>query len=63
MDISAGLEAAAERRSNPEDKVVDEELELDNDLEPMEGSPSGEDSQELFSTPEETSQSQQLLSS
>lgn len=41
MDTSVSLEAAAERGPNPEDKIVDEEVELDNDFEPMAGHPVG----------------------
>ncbi|EMP32473.1 von Willebrand factor A domain-containing protein 3B [Chelonia mydas] len=62
MNTSAGLEAA-ERRPNPEDEVIDEEVELDDDEELPAGSPGGAGSQELFTTPEVSSQSKQLLSS
>ncbi|EMP36418.1 hypothetical protein UY3_06400 [Chelonia mydas] len=61
MDSSEGTEAA-ERGPNPQDKVIDKEVELDEDMQLPAGSPSGAGSQELFSTPEVSSQSQQLLS-
>nr|XP_042700091.1 uncharacterized protein LOC122172560 [Chrysemys picta bellii] len=61
MDTSAGREVA-ERGPNPEDEVIDEEVELDNDVELPSGSPGGAGSQELFTNPEVSSQSQQLLS-
>ncbi|EMP31204.1 hypothetical protein UY3_11626 [Chelonia mydas] len=61
VDTSEGTEAA-ERGSNPEDEVTDEEVVLDEDVQLPVGSPSGAGSQELFSTPEVFSQSQQLLS-
>ncbi|XP_030436870.1 uncharacterized protein LOC115660041 isoform X4 [Gopherus evgoodei] len=43
---------AAERGGNPEAKIVDEEVELEEDVEPPMGSSDGAGSQELFSTPE-----------
>ncbi|EMP27181.1 hypothetical protein UY3_15780 [Chelonia mydas] len=58
MDTLADLEAA-ERGPNPEDEVIDEEVELDNNLESIVGSPRR--SQELFTTLEVSCQSQQLL--
>ncbi|EMP35987.1 Zinc finger and SCAN domain-containing protein 29 [Chelonia mydas] len=51
VDTSEGTEAA-ERGSNPEDEVIDEEVELDEDVQLLAGSPSGAGSQELLSTPE-----------
>ncbi|EMP38044.1 hypothetical protein UY3_04803 [Chelonia mydas] len=62
MDTSEGRKAA-ERGRNPEDEVIDEEVELEEDVQFPAGSPDGAGSQELFSTPEVSSQSQQLLSS
>ncbi|XP_074801564.1 uncharacterized protein LOC141982910 [Natator depressus] len=56
-DTLVGLEAA-KRGPNPEDEVIHEEVELDDDEFPAE-SPGGAGSQELFSTPEF---SKQLLS-
>ncbi|EMP39608.1 hypothetical protein UY3_03204 [Chelonia mydas] len=61
VDISEGTEAA-ERAPNPEDEVTDEEVELDEDVQLPVGLPGGAGSQELFSTPEVSSQSQQFLS-
>ncbi|EMP33944.1 hypothetical protein UY3_08895 [Chelonia mydas] len=61
MDTLAGLEAA-EKAPNPEDEVIDEEVELDDNVELLVGLPGGTDSQELFTTLEVSSQSQQLLS-
>ncbi|XP_030434589.1 zinc finger and SCAN domain-containing protein 20-like [Gopherus evgoodei] len=58
MDSSAGLELA-ENGPNPEDEVINQEVELDNHVEPTAGLPCGVSSQELFSTPEVSSQSQQ----
>ncbi|EMP40349.1 Zinc finger and SCAN domain-containing protein 20 [Chelonia mydas] len=62
VDASAGLEAV-ERGPNPEDEIVDEKVELDDNVELPMGPPSGSGSQKLFSTLEVSSQSQQLLSS
>ncbi|EMP34859.1 Zinc finger and SCAN domain-containing protein 20 [Chelonia mydas] len=53
---------AAERGPNPEDELTDEEVELDEDMQLPAGSLDGAGSQELFSTPEVSSQSQQLFS-
>ncbi|CAM4709795.1 unnamed protein product, partial [Caretta caretta] len=61
VDTSAGVEAV-ERGSNPEDEVIDEEVESDDDVQLPVGSSGGASSQELFSTPEVSRQSQQLLS-
>ncbi|EMP35857.1 hypothetical protein UY3_06961 [Chelonia mydas] len=61
VDTSAVLEAA-ERGPNLEDEVIDEEVELDDYVEFLEGLPDGTGSQEWFYTPEVTSQSQQWLS-
>ncbi|EMP42494.1 hypothetical protein UY3_00235 [Chelonia mydas] len=61
VDTWAGLEAA-ERGPNPEDEVIDEEVELDDNVELPPRLSSGAGSQELFTTPESPSQSQQLLS-
>ncbi|EMP26666.1 hypothetical protein UY3_16249 [Chelonia mydas] len=61
VDTSEGTEVA-ERRPNPEDEVIDEEVELDEDVELPAGSTGGADTQEQFSTPEVLSQSQQFLS-
>ncbi|CAM4708700.1 unnamed protein product, partial [Lepidochelys olivacea] len=58
---SLGVEAV-ERGSNPEDEVIDEEVESDDDVQLPVGSSGGASSQELFSTPEVSRQSQQLLS-
>ncbi|EMP30616.1 hypothetical protein UY3_12246 [Chelonia mydas] len=58
---STGLQTA-ERGPNPEDEVIDEEVELDDDVELPAGLPGGASSQDLFSTLEAFSQSQQLLS-
>ncbi|EMP32262.1 Transmembrane protein 50B [Chelonia mydas] len=52
----------AERGPNTEDEVIDKKVELDEDVQLPVGSPGGAGSQELFSTPEVSSQSQQLLS-
>ncbi|EMP34338.1 hypothetical protein UY3_08507 [Chelonia mydas] len=52
----------AESGPNPQDEVVDEEVELEDDVEPTAGLPNGAASQELFTTPEVSSQSQQSLS-
>ncbi|EMP35910.1 hypothetical protein UY3_06938 [Chelonia mydas] len=60
VDTLASLEAA-ERGPNPEDEVTDEEVEFD-DVELLAGWPGGAGSQELFSTPEVSSQFQQSLS-
>ncbi|EMP23897.1 Zinc finger and SCAN domain-containing protein 20 [Chelonia mydas] len=57
VDTLAGLEPA-QSEPNPEDKVIDEEVELDDDMELTAGSPSDASNQELFST----SQSQQSQS-
>ncbi|EMP33282.1 hypothetical protein UY3_09612 [Chelonia mydas] len=54
---------AVEREPSPEDKVIDEEVELDDDVALPAGLPGGAGIQELFSTLELSSQSQQLLSS
>ncbi|XP_073192860.1 uncharacterized protein [Lepidochelys kempii] len=62
VDILAGLEAV-ERGPNLEKVVIDEEVELDNHMELLVRSPGGAGSQELFTTPELSSNSQQLLSS
>ncbi|EMP36761.1 hypothetical protein UY3_06039 [Chelonia mydas] len=56
-DTSWGLEAAASG-VNPKDDVVDEEVELEEDVEHMTGSSGGAVSQDLFLTPEGSSQSQ-----
>ncbi|CAM5179369.1 unnamed protein product, partial [Eretmochelys imbricata] len=61
VDTSAGVEAV-ERGSNPEVEVIDEEVESDDDVQLPVGSSGGASSQELFSTPEVSRQSQQLLS-
>ncbi|XP_074797426.1 uncharacterized protein LOC141978930 [Natator depressus] len=61
VDTSADVEAV-ERGSNPEDEVIDEEVESDDDVQLPAGSSGGTSSQELFSTPEVSRQSQQLLS-
>ncbi|EMP39064.1 P-selectin [Chelonia mydas] len=61
MGTSAGLEAT-ERGPDLEDEDIDEEVELDDDVQLPVGSPGGAGSQELFSTPEVSSQSRQLLS-
>ncbi|EMP37526.1 hypothetical protein UY3_05339 [Chelonia mydas] len=61
MDTSAGLEAA-DSRLNPEDEVLDEEVEFEDNVKHMAGSSSGMASQDLFSTPEGSSQSQQSVS-
>ncbi|EMP36540.1 Metaxin-3, partial [Chelonia mydas] len=61
MDASEGMEAA-EGVPNPEDQIIDEEVELEEGVQLPAGSPSGAGSHELFSTPEGSSQSQQLLS-
>ncbi|EMP33952.1 hypothetical protein UY3_08904 [Chelonia mydas] len=53
VDTSEGTDA--------EDKVIDEEVELDEDVQLQAGSPGGAGSQELFSIPEVSSQSQQSL--
>ncbi|CAM4643014.1 unnamed protein product [Lepidochelys kempii] len=58
---SLGVEAV-ERGSNPEDEVIEEEVESDDDVQLPVGSSGGASSQELFSTPEVSRQSQQLLS-
>ncbi|XP_030395239.1 uncharacterized protein LOC115637784 [Gopherus evgoodei] len=60
VDTSEGTEIA-ERGHNPEDEVIDEEVELDEDVQLPVGLLGGAGSQELFSTPEVSSQSQQLL--
>ncbi|EMP32917.1 Zinc finger and SCAN domain-containing protein 20 [Chelonia mydas] len=62
VDILAGLEAV-ERGPNLEKVVIDKEVELDNHVELLVRSPGGAGSQELFTTPELSSNSQQLLSS
>ncbi|XP_065414738.1 uncharacterized protein LOC135973788 [Chrysemys picta bellii] len=62
VDTSVSLEVM-ERGPNPKNKVIDGEVELDDDVQLPAGSPGGAGSQELFSTPEVSSQSQQLLSS
>ncbi|XP_044866240.1 uncharacterized protein LOC123366659 [Mauremys mutica] len=61
MDTWAGLDVA-KRGPNPEDTVIDEKVELDDNVELLSGSPCGAGSQERFTTPEVSSQSQQLLS-
>ncbi|XP_050791474.1 calcyphosin-2 isoform X2 [Gopherus flavomarginatus] len=61
MDTLEGIEAA-EGGPNLEDEVIDEAVELDEDVQLPAGSPSGAGSQELFFTPEMSSQSQQSLS-
>ncbi|XP_077673919.1 uncharacterized protein LOC144265286 [Eretmochelys imbricata] len=61
VDTLGGMDAA-KRGPNPEDEVIDEEVELDEDVQLPVGSPSGAGSQELFSTPEVSGQSQQSLS-
>ncbi|EMP28109.1 hypothetical protein UY3_14759 [Chelonia mydas] len=43
---------AAEREGNPEADILDEEVELEEDVVFPAGSPRGDSSQELFSTPE-----------
>ncbi|EMP36144.1 Myotubularin-related protein 2 [Chelonia mydas] len=48
---------------NPQDKVVDEEVKLEDDMEHMAGSSGGAVSRDLFSTLEGSSQSQQSVSS
>ncbi|XP_073159892.1 uncharacterized protein [Lepidochelys kempii] len=58
VDISAGLEAA-DSGLNPEDKVMDDEVELEDNVEPMAGSSGCATSWDLFSTPEGSNQSQQ----
>ncbi|XP_034610056.1 zinc finger and SCAN domain-containing protein 29-like [Trachemys scripta elegans] len=60
VDTSEGTEAA-ERGHNPEDEVIDEEVELDEDVQLPAGLLGGAGGQELFSTPVVSSQSQQLL--
>ncbi|XP_034613732.1 zinc finger and SCAN domain-containing protein 29-like [Trachemys scripta elegans] len=60
-DALAGLEAA-ERGPNLEHEVIDEEVELDEVVPLLVELPSGAGNQELFSTPEVSSQSQQSLS-
>ncbi|EMP35935.1 Zinc finger and SCAN domain-containing protein 29 [Chelonia mydas] len=60
VDISVDVEAE-ERGPNPEDEVIDEEVELDDNVELPVGLLSGAGSQELFNTPE-VYQSQQLFS-
>ncbi|EMP39843.1 hypothetical protein UY3_02952 [Chelonia mydas] len=57
VDTSVGLEAA-KRGPNPEDEVIDEEVELDDHVELLAVSPGGAGSQELFTTLEVSSQSQ-----
>ncbi|EMP30658.1 hypothetical protein UY3_12213 [Chelonia mydas] len=61
VDTSADQEVV-ERGPNPEDKVIEEEVALDDNVQLPVGSPGAVGSQELFSTPEVSSQSQQLLS-
>ncbi|EMP40724.1 hypothetical protein UY3_02061 [Chelonia mydas] len=61
VDTLEGTEVA-ERGPNPQDEVIDEEVELYEDVQLLAGSLSGAGSQELFSTVEVSSQSQQLLS-
>ncbi|XP_053882769.1 zinc finger and SCAN domain-containing protein 29-like [Malaclemys terrapin pileata] len=61
MDTLEGTEAA-ERGPNLEDEVIEAEVELDEDVQLPAGSPGGAGSQELFFTPEMSSQSQQSLS-
>ncbi|EMP33969.1 hypothetical protein UY3_08879 [Chelonia mydas] len=62
MDTSEGPEVV-ERGPNPENEVIDEEVELDDDdVELLAGVSGGVGSQELFSTLEVSSQSQQLFS-
>ncbi|XP_034640877.1 zinc finger and SCAN domain-containing protein 29-like [Trachemys scripta elegans] len=58
MDTSSGLELA-ENGPNPEDEVINQHVELDNHVEPTAGLQCGVSSQELFYTPEVSSQSQQ----
>ncbi|EMP35934.1 hypothetical protein UY3_06900 [Chelonia mydas] len=59
VDTSAGLETA-DSRLNPENEVVDEEVELEDDVERTAGLSAV--SQDLFSTLEVSSQSQQFVS-
>ncbi|EMP25487.1 hypothetical protein UY3_17434 [Chelonia mydas] len=61
VEILTGLEAV-ERGPNLEGEVIDEEVELDDDVELLGESSSGVGNQELVTTPEVSSQSQQLLS-
>ncbi|EMP36519.1 Zinc finger and SCAN domain-containing protein 20 [Chelonia mydas] len=61
VDTSERMEEA-EGVPNREDEVIDEEMELDLDVALPVESTGGAGSQELFSTPEVPSQSQQLLS-
>ncbi|EMP29203.1 hypothetical protein UY3_13683 [Chelonia mydas] len=57
MDTSGGLEAAVSR-FNPNNKVVDKEVELEDSMEQIARSSSGVASQDFFSTLEGSSQSQ-----
>ncbi|XP_043371583.1 zinc finger and SCAN domain-containing protein 32-like [Dermochelys coriacea] len=61
VDTLVGLEMA-ESGLNPEDKVVDEEVELEDDVEHIAGSSGGMASQDLSSALEGSSQSQQPVS-
>ncbi|KAM9156027.1 uncharacterized protein ACDP82_004267 [Pangshura tecta] len=61
MDTSAGL-GMVDSGLNPEDEVMDEEVKLEDDMEPMAGSSSGTASQNLISTLEESSQSRHSIS-
>ncbi|EMP40717.1 Zinc finger and SCAN domain-containing protein 20 [Chelonia mydas] len=58
VDTSAGLKLVESGR-NSEIEVLDEEVEIEDDVEAMAGSPGGVSSQELFSTPEVSTQSWQ----